>query len=155
MVSSSRRVIFVCLGNICRSPAAAGVFASRAAECGLDVTVDSAGTSRAHLGESPHEHTRGEARRRAIDVDHRARQFTVDDFAAFDVIVAMDRANVRDVLRLAPDDAARAKVRLLRVEGADVEVPDPWGRPAADYAAMFELLDDACRALVTDVATDR
>ena len=72
----------MCLGNICRSPAAEAVFAELAAADGVDVTVDSAGTSRYHLGESPHEHTRGEARRRGIAIDHRGRQFTAADFDA-------------------------------------------------------------------------
>src|SRR5215203_1814331 len=87
------RVCFVCLGNICRSPAAAAVFAAVAAVDGVHVTINSAGTSRYHLGESPHQHTRSEARRRGIAVDHSARQLTAADFDTFDVVVPMDRAN--------------------------------------------------------------
>jgi protein-tyrosine phosphatase len=142
------RICFVCLGNICRSPAAEAVFAELAAADGVDVTVDSAGTSRYHLGEAPHEHTRDEARRRGIGIDHRGRQFAADDFDRFDVVVAMDAANRRDLLRLAPDDAARAKVTMLQVDGVDVEVPDPWGMPPAAYTAMFDLLHDACTDLL-------
>ena len=73
---SAVRICFVCLGNICRSPAAEAVLADLAATDGVEVTLDSAGTSRYHLGESPHEHTRAEARRRGIAVQHLARQFT-------------------------------------------------------------------------------
>jgi len=142
------RVCFVCLGNICRSPAAEAVFADLAAADGVAVEVDSAGTSRYHLDEHPHEHTRAEARRRGIPIDHRGRQFTAGDFDRFDVVVAMDAANRRDLLRLAPDDAARAKVTMLQVAGADVEVPDPWGLPPAAYAEMFDLLHEACRDLL-------
>ena len=142
------RICFVCLGNICRSPAAEAVFAELAAADGVAVEVDSAGTSRYHLDERPHEHTRGEAARRGIPIDHRGRQFTAADFARFDVVVAMDAANRRDLLRLAPDDAARSKVTMLQVAGVDVEVPDPWGLPPAAYAAMFDLLHDACRDLL-------
>jgi protein-tyrosine phosphatase len=145
------RICFVCLGNICRSPAAAAVLADLATIDGVDITIDSAGTSRYHLGESPHEHTRREARRRGVAVDHAARQFTAADFDAFDVIVPMDRANRRDLLHLAPDESARRKVRMLRVDGEDIEVPDPWGLPPTAYAEMFDLLDTACRQLLADL----
>ena len=140
------RICFVCLGNICRSPAAAAVFAYRAASAGIDVTVDSAGTSGYHLGEGPHPSTLAEARRRGIAIDHRARQFTTEDFDRFDLVVAMDAANHRDLLRLAPDDASRAKVVMLRA--GDADVPDPWGLPPVAYAEMFDMLDDACSAFV-------
>jgi protein-tyrosine phosphatase len=146
--AAALRVCFVCLGNICRSPAAQAVFAQLAAERGVVVEVDSAGTSRYHLGEHPHEHTRAEAGRRGIPIDHRGRQFTAADFERFDVVVAMDGANRRDLLRLAPDGAARAKVTMLQVDGVDVEVPDPWGSPATAYAAMYDLLHAACADLL-------
>jgi protein-tyrosine phosphatase len=146
---SPRRICFVCLGNICRSPAAAAVLADLAASAGVEVVVDSAGTSRYHLGEPPHEHTRAEAARRGIPIDHRGRQFTAADFDRFDLVVAMDAENRRDLLALAPDDAARAKVVMLQLDGGDVEVPDPWGRPRRAYADMFDLLDGACRRLLT------
>jgi protein-tyrosine phosphatase len=142
------RICFVCLGNICRSPAAAAVFERLAAAEGVDVTVDSAGTSRYHLGEPPHEHTRAEAARRGIPLDHRARQFVAADFARFDLVVAMDAANRRDLLAIAPDDEARAKVALLEVDGVEVEVPDPWGLPPRAYAEMYDLLERACADLL-------
>ena len=153
------RICFVCLGNICRSPAAAAVFAHRAAEAGLAVTVDSAGTSRYHLGEPPHEHTRAEARRRGIAIDHRARRFAAADFDRFDLVVAMDAANRRDLLRLAPSESARSKVVLLRSfasgGASDLDVPDPWGLPPSAYAEMFDVLDEACGGLVAHVADVR
>jgi protein-tyrosine phosphatase len=148
---AARRVCFVCLGNICRSPAAAAVFAELASADGVEVEVDSAGTSRYHLGEHPHEHTRAEARRRGIPIDHRGRQFTAADFDRFDVVVAMDAANRRDLLQIAPDDTARAKVTMLQAGGTDVEVPDPWGLEPAAYAEMFDLLHDACADLLARV----
>ena len=143
------RICFVCLGNICRSPAAAAVFAHYATAAGLDVTVDSAGTGPYHIGEGPHAHSLAEARERGIAIDHRARQFTAADFDRFDLIVAMDAANYRDVVRLAPDDTARVKVVMLRDGGADV--PDPFGLPPSAYREMFDILDEACRALVRHV----
>ena len=133
------------------------MFTHLSAADGVEVTVDSAGTSRYHLGEGPHEHTVAEAGRRGIAMDHRARQFIAGDFDRFDLVVAMDAANHRDLLRLAPDDDARAKVVMLRsfADGADaagdLDVPDPWGRPPAAYAEMYDLLDAACRGLVEHV----
>jgi protein-tyrosine phosphatase len=155
--SSGVRICFVCLGNICRSPAAAAVFAQQASAAGLAVTVDSAGTSRYHLGEPAHPSSRAEAIRRGIAIDHhRARQFTPADFDRFDVVVAMDRANERDLRRLAPDDEARGKIVLLRsfdrVPTGDVDVPDPWGLPPSAYVEMFDVVEAACEGLVADVA---
>jgi len=127
------------------------VFAHHAAAAGIEVTVDSAGTSRYHLGEAPHAHTVAEAHRRGIAIDHRARQFTATDFACFDLVVAMDAANHRDLLRLAPDTASRAKVVMLRA--GDQDVPDPWGLPPTAYREMCDVLDEACGSLIEHVAT--
>jgi protein-tyrosine phosphatase len=155
--SSGLRICFVCLGNICRSPAAAAVFARQAGTAGLPVTVDSAGTSRYHLGEPAHPSSRAEAARRGVSIDdHRARQFTPDDFARFDLVVAMDRANERGLRQLAPDDGAREKIVLLRSfelpPTADLDVPDPWGLPPSAYVEMFDVVEAACEGLVADVA---
>ena len=148
------RIALVCLGNICRSPAAAAVFAELAADAGLAVTVDSAGTSNYHVGDQAHEHTLAEARRRGISIEHRARQFTAADFDRFDLVVAMDQANLRDLRRLAPDDEARQKVVLLGAFAGNEapEVPDPWGRPPRAYVEMFDLLERAGQGLVEHVA---
>jgi protein-tyrosine phosphatase len=150
------RVCFVCLGNICRSPAAAAVFARKAAAAGVAVTVESAGTSRYHLDEPAHANTLAEATRRGIPIDHRARQFTAGDFDRFDLVVAMDEMNRRDLLRLAPDDEARRKIMLLRSFAADgsgeTDVPDPWGLPSSAYVAMFDVIEPACDGLVAHVA---
>ena len=148
------RICFVCLGNICRSPAAAAVFAGLAADAGLEVTVESAGTSDYHVGQPAHEHTLSEARRRGIAIDHHARQFTTADFDRFDLVVAMDQANLRDLGRLAPDETARQKVVLLGAFAGDraFEVPDPWGRAEPAYIEMFDLLERAGQGLVAHVA---
>jgi protein-tyrosine phosphatase len=151
------RVCFVCLGNICRSPAAAAVFAEQAAAAGLAVAVDSAGTSRYHLGEPAHPDTLAEGSRRGFAIGHhRARQFTAADFGRFDLVVAMDRSNATELRRLAPDDEARAKIVLLRSfeRAADDEsdVPDPWGLPPRAYTQMFDVIEVACAGLVADVA---
>jgi protein-tyrosine phosphatase len=150
------RICFVCLGNICRSPAAAAVFARKAADAGLAVTVESAGTSRYHLGEPAHPNTLAEAAQRGIEIDHFARQFTAADFDRFDLVVAMDETNRRDLSRLAPDDGARRKIVLLRSFASDgagaQDVPDPWGLPPSAYVEMFDIVESACDGLVADVA---
>jgi len=149
------RICFVCLGNICRSPAAAAVFARKAADAGLAVEVDSAGTSRYHLGEPAHPNTLSEAEQRGIEIEHRARQFNSADFAQFDLVVAMDDANRRELSRLAPDDEARSKIVLLRsfaTDGSGLDVPDPWGLPPSAYVEMFDIVESACDGLVAHVA---
>jgi len=148
------RICFVCLGNICRSPAAAAVFARKARDAGLAVTVESAGTSRYHLGEDAHPNTLEEAARRGVAIEHRARQFTADDFGRFDLVVAMDESNRRALRDLAPDDEARSKIVLLRsfATGGDHDVPDPWGLPPSAYSTMFNIIETACDGLVADVA---
>jgi protein-tyrosine phosphatase len=150
------RICFVCLGNICRSPAAAAVFAGKASDAGLAVTVDSAGTSRYHLGERAHQNTLDEAARRGFAIEHRARQFTPGDFQRFDLVVAMDESNRWALRDLAPDDDARSKIVLLRsfAPGVDEarDVPDPWGLPPSAYSAMFDIIEAACDGLVAHVA---
>ncbi len=150
------RICFVCLGNICRSPAAAAVFARKAADAGLAVEVDSAGTSRYHLGEPAHPNTLAEAEQRGIEIEHRARQFTAADFNRYDLVVAMDDANRAELTRLAPNDEARRKVVLLRSFAADgsgrLDVPDPWGLPPSAYVDMFDIVEAACAGLVAHVA---
>lgn len=151
------RVCFVCLGNICRSPAAKAVFTKLAEGAGLEVTVDAAGTSRYHLGEPPHELTRAEARGRGLPLEHLGRVFTGADFDRFDLVVAMDRGNEEDLLALAPDGAARRKVVRVGAFAGDVDpgdaasirdVADPWGLDGEAFAAMYDHLELAAAGLV-------
>ena len=132
------------------------MFARKAGEAGLDVTIESAGTSCYHLGEGAHPHTIAEAARRGVAIEHQARQFTPSDFARFDLVVAMDESNRRVLCDLAPDDEARDKVVLLRSFVAEAEedhdVPDPWGLLPSAYVAMFDIIEPACDGLVAHVA---
>lgn len=150
------RICFVCLGNICRSPAAAAVFARKAGEAGLDVAIESAGTSRYHLDEDAHPNTLAEAARRGVAIEHRARQFTADDFGRFDLVVAMDDSNRRALFDIAPDSEARGKIVLLRSFAPEAteqqNVPDPWGLPPPAYAEMFDVIEAACDGLLAHVA---
>src|ERR1051326_2135269 len=127
------RILFVCLGNICRSPTAEGVMRSLLRENDLEdeVQIDSAGTGSWHVGSPPDSRATAAAQERGITLEGAARTVTEDDFEEFDLLIAMDREN-RSVLRsLAPNEQAREKVHLLREfdpasRTADLDVPDPY-----------------------------
>jgi protein-tyrosine phosphatase len=148
------RLVFVCLGNICRSPTAHGVMRHLVREAGLadQISVDSAGTGDWHLGEPPDVRTQATAKRRGVALDHRAQRFTAKDFARYDLILAMDRNNQRDLERMAPTDADRAKVRLLRsfdpAAPKDAEVPDPYYGGAQGFEEVYDVVEAACRGLL-------
>ncbi len=144
------KILMVCLGNICRSPLAEGILKHKAREQGLDWTVDSAGTSAWHLGEPPDPRSVAVAQENGIDItDQRARQIRKADLEEFDLILAMDESNYRDILRLAPA-AHSSKVKMIRnfVEpGANLGVPDPyWDDNGFDR--VFLMLDRACGRLI-------
>ncbi|MEM9581121.1 MAG: low molecular weight protein-tyrosine-phosphatase [Pseudomonadota bacterium] len=145
------RILFVCLGNICRSPTAEAVFAQRAA--GLDVAVDSAGTGGWHVGSPPYGPMQQAALRRGYDMsDLRARQFIPDDFARFDLIIAMDAQNVADIEALRPGGSA-VPVRLMTEFAPDAgarKVPDPYY--TRDFDGALSLIEVAAEGLVRAVA---
>ena len=153
------RLLFVCLGNICRSPTAEGVMRHLVREAGLEdaVEVDSAGTGDWHVGSAPDRRATAAARERGIVLEGAARQVTLVDFDAFDLIVAMDASNRRDLERLAPDDTARAKVVALRdfdplaVEAGDLDVPDPYYGGDDGFGHVYDVVERACRGLLDHV----
>jgi len=170
-------ILFVCLGNICRSPTAEAVMMALVDEAGLSETiaVDSAGTGSWHIGERPDGRAEQAALRRGIELRGTARQVDADDFERFDLIVAMDRSNLSDLARLAPDDSARAKLRLLRefdpdaswgslaapngagVEadlraGVDLDVPDPYHGGAEGFDQVLDLVERCCAVLLENLA---
>jgi protein-tyrosine phosphatase len=149
-------VCFVCLGNICRSPTAEAVFRALLAEAGLEdrIHVESAGTADYHVGEPPDARSRAAARARGIRVDGRGRQFGADDFVRFDRVIAMDRANERALLALAPGDAERLKVVCLRrfEEAPDaLDVPDPYYGESGGFDRVLDICDAACRGLLAQL----
>ena len=153
------RILFVCLGNICRSPTAEGVMRHVLREEGLEdrIEVDSAGTGGWHVGAPPDERATAAARNRSIVLEGAARKFSPADFGEFDLILAMDEENRRDLLALAPGDEARAKVRMLREfdrasEGdRDLDVPDPYYGGDEGFEHVLDLVEAATRGLVEEL----
>ncbi|MDA7427445.1 low molecular weight phosphotyrosine protein phosphatase [Primorskyibacter aestuariivivens] len=138
------RILFVCLGNICRSPSAEAVF--RSLSEGLDVQIDSAGTGAYHVGEPPDGPMQQAAARRGYDMsDLRARQFTAADFDRFDLIIAMDADNLRDINRLR--GASQTPVRLFTdyAGGAGDMVPDPYY--TRDFDGTLDLIERCAQGL--------
>jgi protein-tyrosine phosphatase len=153
------RILFVCMGNICRSPTAEGVMRALVRDEGLDAAIelDSAGTGGWHAGEPPDERAVHAALQRDIALDGAARQVTAADFERFDLVLAMDRENERDLVALAPDDEARAKVHLLRefdpeaVAVGDLDVPDPYFGGPRGFERVLDVVTAACRGLLAEV----
>lgn len=152
-------VLFVCLGNICRSPLAEGVFIRSLEEAGLSdvIHVDSAGTGAWHAGEAPDPRSIEVAARNGIDISgQRARQLTPEDFAAFDLIVAMDRSNEQTLRARAPANARDRIVLFLdHTMGSRADVPDPYYGGAGGFDAVYGMLREGCSVLVNRIAAER
>jgi protein-tyrosine phosphatase len=153
------RVLFVCWGNICRSPTAEAVMRRLVDEAGLatSVVLDSAGTSSEHAGSPPDRRATAEAARRGLDIRGlRARKVRPDDWDRFDLLLVADAMVERNLLRTAPDEAARAKVHRMTDFGPDAgrldEVPDPYYGGADGFALVYDVLERACRGLLSDLA---
>ena len=140
----------VCLGNICRSPLAEGILEQKIKENNLSWSVDSAGTSGWHIGEPPHRGSIDIANQNGIDIsDQKARQFIRKDFEEFDLILAMDSENYKNILSLSPDKNFNKKVELIlnySHPGMNMAVPDPYYTGGFDK--VFDLLEEACGELL-------
>jgi low molecular weight protein-tyrosine phosphatase len=150
------RILFVCLGNICRSPTAEGVLRVIAAReyPDLELEVDSAGTADYHVGEPPDRRTVAAARRRGYDLSSlRARQVQREDFTRFNYVLAMDRANLAELERLQPKSPARLALFLEFASGADeLEVPDPYYGGLEDFERVLDLCELGARGLLAHLA---
>jgi protein-tyrosine phosphatase len=152
------RLLFVCLGNICRSPTAEGVMRALVAEAGLSesIQLDSAGTGGWHIGSAPDERAAAVAGARGIALEGCARQVSADDFLEFDLLIAMDRSNVRELRRLAGSDEQRAPVRLLREfdpasTDGERDVPDPYYGSPGGFDEVLDLVQAACEGLLAQI----
>ena len=144
-----KRVLMVCLGNICRSPLAEGILKSK-----IDtnkILVESAGTGGWHVGELPDQRSIEVAQDHQIDISYqRCRKFTYADFKDYDFIYVMDKSNLADVLSLAQNEQDRQKVQMILNEiysGQNIDVPDPYYGGDKGFENVFQMLDEACEVI--------
>lgn len=155
-MSKKVKVLFCCMGNICRSPLAQGVFEDLVGREGLAdvIEVDSAGTHAYHVGEPPDSRAQATARARGIELGgQKARQFDGSDFSQFDYVLAMDRGNL-EILRTACPEEQQQKVRLYLEFAADrpeEEVPDPYYGGQSGFDQVLELVETAAHGLLADI----
>ena len=148
------RVLFVCLGNICRSPAADGIMNAIVDGEGDAPRwiIDSAGTGRYHIGDLPDRRMRLHARQRGLDLTHICRQVRESDFDDFDLIIGMDAANVADLRRLAPTPEAEAKIMPMAAffsPGTRYDyVPDPYYEGHEGFELVLDMLEDGCEGIL-------
>jgi protein-tyrosine phosphatase len=145
------KLLFVCLGNICRSPTAEGVVRTIAARefPGLAVDVDSAGTADYHVGEPPDRRSIAAAKRRGYDISGlRARQVSAADFSAFDYVLAMDRANLDELERIGARGRAHVGLFMAHTPGLEDEVPDPYYGGTEDFERVLDLCEAGARGLL-------
>ncbi|MEM6449168.1 MAG: low molecular weight protein-tyrosine-phosphatase [Cyanobacteria bacterium P01_D01_bin.105] len=150
------QLLFVCLGNICRSPSAENIMNHLIEQQGVGdrISCDSAGTAGYHIGSEPDRRMNAAAQKRGITLVGNARQFVPADFAEFDVILAMDKSNYRDILSLDTQNEYAHKVRLMCSfcrNHSDTEVPDPYYGGEAGFDYVIDLLTDACEGLLDKV----
>lgn len=147
------KILMVCLGNICRSPLAEGILKSKLPKD--QFVVDSAGTGDWHVGQLPDKRSIAIAKKYGIDItDQRAQHFTVKHFEKFDYIYAMDMSNYKNILQLAPNTEAKAKVKLILNElfpNENVEVPDPYYGGEEGFENVYQMLDKVCDVIAKKI----
>ncbi|MDR0546033.1 MAG: low molecular weight phosphotyrosine protein phosphatase [Dysgonamonadaceae bacterium] len=152
-----KKILFVCLGNICRSPTAEGIMKQKVSEKGLEhlFEIDSAGLLNYHEGELPDSRMRKHAAQRSYRLDSRSRPILYNDFFYFDYIIGMDDSNIRTLQQRAPDLESRNKIRKMtdfcRRHSND-HVPDPYYGGASGFELVLDLLEDGCEGLIEEIA---
>lgn len=152
------RILFVCLGNICRSPTAEAAFRAAADDAGLDVEIDSAGTAAYHVGEPPDARMTDAGADVGLELVGRARQATPEDLRTYDLVLAMDRSNLEDLRRIAPDEETRERIRLFREfepDADDLDVPDPYYGGPEGFAEVVRIARDGADGLVRAIEDGR
>jgi protein-tyrosine phosphatase len=152
-MSDPKSILFVCLGNICRSPTGEGVLQSLVEERGLEskVTIDSAGTIGYHEGNPADRRMRDHASRRGYDLTSRSRKIAVDDLDRFDLVIAMDRQNLSDILEI---DSAATNVKLMSDfldDSWPIDVPDPYYGGADGFETVLDMIEAACPSILDEL----
>ena len=152
------RVLFVCLGNICRSPLGAAILKKKIAVAGLGqwVEVDSCGTSNYHIGDNADPRTIANASANGVGIEHCARQLTEDDIDRFDFIFAMDKSNYQNILRVKNGEVSPGKIRMIREfdpHSGGGEVPDPYHGGPNEFQEVFDILDRSTARFVEYLET--
>lgn len=150
------KICFVCLGNICRSPTAEGIFQYLVAERGLQsyFEIDSAGTSAYHIGETANSKSQHVANRHGVKLHSRARQFDYSDLEYYDLILAMDRENLRNVQNMDRKNQFSEKISLIRSydpQPDNSDVPDPYYGGMQGFENVFQVLKQSCEALLDEL----
>jgi len=149
------QVLFVCLGNICRSPLAEGIFRKKISDLKLPISWDSAGTNSYHIGELPDHRSRKVAQQNGINLTHHARQLEKDDFAQFDYIIGMDKNNMHDILAMQKKQIqGTAQIFLMRsFENTHLDVKDPYYGDFSGFEECYQVLDNAIDAFINFLKT--
>ena len=150
------RILFVCLGNICRSPLAEAIFKSKILEKGLESNfeADSCGTADYHIGIPPDPRTLKNALKNKVTIRHVGRQFQLEDFEKYDLILPMDSSNRSNLLRFRQSDEHRHKIKLMRYfdpEDKGADVPDPYYGNENDFQQVYEILDRSVEHLIQEL----
>lgn len=147
------KILFVCYGNICRSPLAEGVLRNKAVKAGLDIEFDSAATSNWHTGEKPDKRGIKTAALHGIDIsEHKARQVKISDFDVFDIIVAMDKSNYSDLMNMSRNSNDSKKIKLflnLAYPNCNADVHDPYYD--GKFGEVFDVLNDAGDIIIDNI----